>query len=288
MKKISVIIPCYNTELFIDRCMSSIAAQTIGMNHLEIICINDASTDNTWLLLQKWEQLFPDNVILISLDSNRRMGAARNIGLNYASGDYVSFVDSDDWLETDYFEKLYKPMIQSNCDVAACGFKRDSSDTLTYFDRHTCSEAPNSHLILADKDSTTGQILIQKVLGKAAWAKLIRKDFLLKHGIFFPENLVYEDNLWITLLHIYAKKIYVTDQPLYHWFINSNSITMSKNVDHHADWITIQMMKWHEYEQRGLFQKYREELEYDFLCDAAGFLSVLISRFDEKSEAKRS
>ncbi len=96
MKKISVIIPCYNVSSYIDRCMRSITGQTIGMDKLELICVDDASTDDTWEYLQKWEQL--------------------------------SFVDADDWLEPDYFERLYAPAIGGRYDVVCCGFIRDASE----------------------------------------------------------------------------------------------------------------------------------------------------------------
>lgn len=280
MKKISVITPCHNTALFIDRCMTSVTTQTIGIENLEIICIDDASTDDTLHRLQTWEQRFPDNIILIPLDSNRKPGAARNIGLSYASADLVSFVDSDDWLEPDYFERLYSPMRQYGCDVVSCGSKRDSSKTRTGFTENSSSHTAEDRLITASTEEITKQLLKDRTMGKAAWGKLIRKTLLTDHAIFFPEDLVYEDNFWIPLLHIYTKKLYVIESPLYHWFVNLDSITLSKNVDFHTDWITIQMIKLHEYERRGLFQKYREELEFDLLTDAAGFMSLLISQYD--------
>lgn len=120
-------------------------------------------------------------------------------------------------------------------------------------------------------------------MGKAAWGKLIRKNLLTDHSLFFPDNLFYEDNFWTPMLHIYAKKVYLIEKPLYHWFVNVNSITLSKNVDFHVDWIAIQLMKQREYERRGLYQQYGEELEYDFLSDAAGFMAVLLSRYEEPS-----
>ncbi len=79
--KISVIIPCYNVGNYIDRCMASIAVQTLGVENLEIIFIDDASTDDTWERLQRWEKRFPDNILLIHSDVNGKPGAARNIGL---------------------------------------------------------------------------------------------------------------------------------------------------------------------------------------------------------------
>lgn len=121
MKKISVIIPCYNVAAYIDRCLMSIEAQTMGMEELEIICIDDASADSTWVHLRKWEQMYPENILLIQQKVNRRLGAARNLGVRYASADWIAFVDADDWLEKDYFEKLYVPAAHYKCDVVVCG-----------------------------------------------------------------------------------------------------------------------------------------------------------------------
>lgn len=130
MRKISVIIPCYNVASYVDRCITSIVVQTIGIDNLEIICIDDASTDHTWEHLQKWEQKFPENILLIRQEVNRRQGAARNVGLQYASADWVAFVDADDWLEPDYFEQLYAPVTQFECDVVSCDWRRDVSSSL--------------------------------------------------------------------------------------------------------------------------------------------------------------
>ena len=107
MSKVSIIIPCYNVSEYIDRCLESITVQTIGVDNLEIICVDDASTDDTWDKLQQWEQRFPEQIILIHCKTNGRQGTARNIGLEYASSPWISFIDSDDWIEPDYFEKLY-------------------------------------------------------------------------------------------------------------------------------------------------------------------------------------
>ena len=96
MKKISVIIPCYNAQAYIPRCLHSIFSQTIGMETLEIILVNDASTDHTLDILLQFENKFPDSVIVVNLEQNIRQGGARNVGLSYASGEYVAFLDADD------------------------------------------------------------------------------------------------------------------------------------------------------------------------------------------------
>jgi glycosyltransferase involved in cell wall biosynthesis len=107
MFKISVIIPCYNVEAYIDRCLESVMSQTIGLEHLEVIAVNDASTDRTLEKLYQWERRFPENIMVITYEKNIRQGGARNIGLQYASGEYIGFVDADDWIDSAMYQKLF-------------------------------------------------------------------------------------------------------------------------------------------------------------------------------------
>lgn len=97
---------------------------------------------------------------------------------------------------------------------------------------------------------------------------------------FFPENMVFEDTFWCPMLHIYAKKVYLIKEKLYHWFVNPQSTVRSKNQDFCADWITVHFIKWEEYEIRGFFQKYREVLEFDFLRDAIQIISSLCECYE--------
>lgn len=282
IRQISIIIPCYNAAPYIDRCLASIQAQTFGMDKLEIICIDDASTDNTWEYLKKWEQRFPEQILLVHLETNGRQGTARNIGLSYASADWIAFVDADDWLEPDYFERLYEPAANYGCDVAACGYKEDFSDSLTYFQQEQRAGAKNN-CYRADTEEETKSWLRYKILGYGPVAKIIRKKLLTDFQLFFPENLVYEDHYWVPLLHIYASHVYVTEEKLYHYFMCPHSTIHSRNTDYHVDWLTVQMIKWTDYHKRGLLEKYPQELAYDFLQDAVGFVKMLILRHDHPS-----
>ncbi len=280
MRKISVIIPCYNVASFIDRCMTSVVAQTIGMDALEIICIDDASADDTRNCLLRWEQLYPDHILLIRQEVNRRQGAARNIGLFTASSEWIAYVDADDWLEPDYLERLYKAAVQYSCDVAACSWRSDRSDSLVYFEQEPESQ---EQYITADTKEITKQMLMNKGLSIAAWGKLIRRDFLVDHEIYFPEGLTYEDEYWMPLLHIYAVNICFVNKPLYHYFVNNGSVLHSENMDYHMDWLTVQSMKWADYHKRGILQEFREEMEYDLLYSTVNLLGRIIYEHDRQS-----
>ena len=279
MKKISVIIPCYNAARWINRCMTSVVTQTIGIRNLEVICVDDASTDDTWECLQKWEQLYPNDIVLIQQEVNRRQGAARNLGLQYASADWIAFVDADDWLESDYFECLYGPTVRYSLDVVACGFIRDTSNGSS---SNGVRRQGKEQYIVADTKEVKQLLLRYKSLGPGTWAKIIRKGLLIKNRIFFPDNLVYEDHYWVPLLHIYAMNIFIIEEELYHYFWNPCSTVLSRSQEHHLDQLTVQIMKWKEYDDRGLLGVYHKEIEYDILWYAVtSFMKTIILFWDE-------
>ncbi len=275
-KKISVIIPCYNVERWVDRCLTSIVEQTTGIEELEIICIDDASTDGTWERLQEWEARYPKDILLIRQKVNRRQGTARNIGLQYASAEWIAFVDADDWVEPDYLELLYHPALELGCDVVCCGSVRDSTEVLTYFSKSDRTiEGKKDHFIAVDTDVTKKMLIRTQGTTTGSCASLIRKDLLIEHGIFFPEDLVYEDRFWPPLLYSYVRGICFVEKRLYHYFSNPCSTVYSEDNAHLLDWMTVQLMKWREYGRRGLLEKYRDELEYDALCDAVKIMTML-------------
>lgn len=280
MAVISVIIPCYNVSPYIDRCLTTITSQTIGVEALEIICIDDASTDDTWQRLQVWESRYPDNIMLIHCDENSRQGTARNIGLSYASADWIAFIDSDDWIEFDYFEKLYQITQLVTCDVVSCQNERDFSTSMTFFENRKTEK--EDRLMVIDTVEKRKLFFNLQSAGFAAWGKLIRKSLLIDHQIFFPENLAYEDSYWGPLLHFYITRVYLIEEKLYHYFVNTASTVLQKNADYHTDWLTVQSMKWEEWVRRGFLDDYREELEYDFLCTCyLGFLKIIFLRYTE-------
>ena len=199
-KKFSVIIPCYNVSAYIDRCMTSVIRQTVGMDDIEIICIDDASTDATWICLQQWEKQYSENVMLIQLESNRKQGTARNIGMCYASGEWIAFVDADDWLEPDYLEQLYGPAIKYECDIVSCEILQDVSDTLTCFDEVARTGEMKEQYIVMDTGKTRNLLFKDHLLDGGVPGKLIRKSFLIEFDISFFEDLVYEDVYWSALV----------------------------------------------------------------------------------------
>ena len=282
MPLISVIIPCYNVSSYIDRCLTSIVTQSIGLEALEIICIDDCSTDDTLEKLQLWEQRYSENIILIPCKSNGRQGTARNIGLQYASGEWISFIDSDDWIEPDYFEKLYQVTNDLDCDIVVCQAERDSSDELTFLEDRSTSE--KSRYLVIDSIEKRKIFLIFRSMNYLAWGKLIRSSFIFDNHMSFPEHLTYEDTFWGSMLHLYAEKVFILEEKLYHYYVNPSSTVLLSDSDHHMDLLTVQSMLWQEWQKRGFFSDYKDALEYDFLRSCyLSFVKVIVFRFKTPS-----
>ena len=116
------------------------------------------------------------------------------------------------------------------------------------------------------------------------WGKIIRRQILEDNDIRFPDQITYEDAYFEALLHFYVERIYILEEQLYHYFVNQNSTILSKNADHHTDWITVQIIKWNAWKERGLLELYREELEYEFLWSCyLGFIKLLGFRYETPS-----
>ena len=289
-KRVSVIIPCYNVEKYIDRCLNSITHQTIGMDGIEIICVDDCSTDNTVLRLKEWEKLYPDNLIVVLSEQNGRQGRARNIGLEYASAEWISYIDSDDWVDDNYFEMLFEAVTDDDYEIVGCGHIRDDgTGCKNIYEKETereseeiCENLKGKNIICIDSEEKRRRAIMLAPIKYNAWAKIISKDFILKYNLFFPENLTYEDAFWGSILHFYIKKACILNVNMYHYYVNDSSTVLTKNSNHHLDCITCQSMLWDEYFKRNLYEKYKYEIEIEHLysCFLAG-LKAAIYRYEK-------
>ena len=262
-KLISIIIPCYNVENYIDRCFASLLAQTVGFDRLEVILVDDCSADHTWDRLTAIEAAHPDSVMIVHCDENGRQGRARNIGLQYASAPYVSYVDADDWVEPDMYEKLYDRMTACDCDIVMGQLWRDSGQPGQSLPPKLTGQADRLFEIdTAEKRRTFNACAS---MGYIVCNKLFRRDFLLHNDIFFPEQLAYEDHFFLVLMYFYARRVYVMEERFYHYFVNPASTVLSPDASHHRDVLTVNKMIWAECEARGFLTDYRQIMEYLFL-----------------------
>ena len=280
---ISIIIPCYNAVNYIDRCLQSLFSQTYPMEHMEIVCVNDASTDQTLDVLKSWEERYPENLIVIDCPENGHLGKARNIGLEYTSGEWIAFIDADDWVEKEYLELLYEASVKNGADLAGCKERRDASEGLTYItDQPGMSyEVRKFHI---DSVEERKAFFRQQPLKLYAWGKLIRKSLLMDNGIVFPEYLSYEDIVWGNMLNMCVSSAVLVDREMYHYYINPGSIVLKKNELYHMDHLTTQELMWAVLVSRGYAEEYLPELKYEYLYNGyLAMLKILAFRYDEPS-----
>lgn len=203
-KQVSVIVPVYNAERTLERCINSILNQTY--RNLEIIMVDDASTDSSRNLMLKLEQTDPDRIMAICNDENRGAGGARNIALQYARGDYLAFVDSDDYIHTTFLEKLVDELERGNHDFVDCGYFNEREDKATL---HTGRDLRGA----IDDDARCELI----AAGGYLWSKLFKRELFFDNGITFREKCILEDSETLVLLTAHARSIGAVEDTLY-WY----------------------------------------------------------------------
>ena len=198
--KISVIVPIYNAEKTLSACLGNLVHQTL--TDIELILVNDASTDQSLNILLDCERAFPDKVIVVNLEHNSGPGGARNAGLCYASGEYIGFVDSDDIPDIHMYERLYQLAITDNYDMVDGAYYNENTDTLILQTSDDCSGVLNS-----EKRSK----LIAG--GGYLWSRIFRRELFL--DLHFRENTILEDMETLMLLFMRTKKLGTTREFVY-------------------------------------------------------------------------
>lgn len=211
--KVSIIVPVYNTEKYLTKCLNSLINQTL--KEIEIIIIDDGSTDNSHQILLKYAK--KDSRINIFQQENLKQGAARNRGIEIAQGEYIGFVDADDWVDENYFEKLYYSAIENNSDIAIASIlkhkKKYNKYSVFYSNIKTANTMDEKLKICFDKK--------QKFF--YCWNKLCKASVIKNNNIKFPENIVYEDALFALKILFHANKVVSVPNTKYHYVENSNS-----------------------------------------------------------------
>ncbi len=229
MSKISIIIPVYNAELFISRCLESVCKQTL--KDIEIICVNDCSSDNTLAILE--EYLKKDNRLRVFTNiQNEGPAPSRNKGLNIANGEYIYFIDSDDWIDSDYLEKMLFAIENTNSDIVLnINIMNDYGKTSSLYVHQTFKEvAQEGESIQAVRAILDTPVVI--------WARLYRKSYLDKNNLRFVNLKACEDFVFHYITHAHTDKIYAFWGSSYHYVIRNESITGQTKVNKNQDlWI---------------------------------------------------
>lgn len=271
--KISIVIPCYNVSSYLDRCWASLKSQTIGIDSLECIFVNDGSTDDgkTWKKLQDLELDAPNCVMIVNLDENVGLGEARNIGISHASGEYLEFLDADDELSLDACQRLYDIASQNDTDIIQFNHLYILGDKK----RSSGSSAENKLYSITTKDDRVPFLNSTKVT-YGCTNKLYKMALIQEANVKFPAHVKYEEPLFVYPLFLYAKKIYLLNEELYYYYLREGSIVTSEIGKKILDHPNVQLMLL-EYllSRKQLFNEYKDIIEIYFLwtfyCETINF-----------------
>lgn len=256
--KLSIIVPVYNmaSDGKLEYCLNSLVNQTI--DDYEIIAVDDCSTDDSLTVLKDFERRFSDKFHAVHSDVNRRQGGAKNIGIKLAKGDWIGFIDSDDWITPDMYEKLINRAEESGADLAGCDY------CLTYEHSMKIGQVvPNN-----TKDQSGILDIAKKrsliLDGGSLVVKIFRRSMIIENELWFPENIFYEDNAVGNSYLVLAKHFEYIEEPMYYYYQHDDStvhtITQERCENRMAAGrIILDEAKRHKY-----FDDCRNELEYSF------------------------
>ena len=217
MPKVSIIIPVYNVEKFLPRCLNSLTNQTL--KDIEIICINDGSTDNSPKILEEYKN--KDNRVVVINQENSGVSASRNSGMKIAKGEYIGFVDSDDWVDLDFFEKLYNSAIKNGADIAVGGIirtKPNKRTTLLEFPKEEIMEDIYRKIELAD--------IFEHCY---VCGKIYKTEKIKSLNILFEEGRIYEDMIWLPQILYSLTKMVAVPNTYYYYWRHANSLVRIQN-----------------------------------------------------------
>lgn len=270
---ISVIVPIYNVEKYLDICIESIVNQTY--KNLEIILVDDGSLDNCSQICDKWAE--KDKRIVVIHKKNGGLSDARNAGLNIATGEYIGFIDSDDWISKSMYEMLIKEMKKYNCDIIECGINYINDENGRIIRTTDCR---NKHIF--NVDEAMFELVNEKLLHQVVWNKLYRKECI--NGFLFKFGKYNEDEFWTYRIIHKSKKVMCIPNKLYFYRQRGDSIMgnfSEKNLDALES----------RYERLIFFKKYypnlvsNEQLRQIYLC-IYFYQKVLSINIDKKARKK--
>ena len=244
--KVSVIVPVYKVEQYISKCLDSLVNQTL--EDMEIIVVNDGSPDNSEKIIKDYAKKYKN--IKYLKKENGGLSSARNFGLKHATGEYIGFVDSDDYVDKRMYQMMYEKAIEASADLVVCDLN------YVYEDKE---EKAYSNI----KTDTTDIKSIMNNIYPAAWNKLYKKE-LFDNEVYFKEGVWYEDVEFIYRLLPYVNKIGVVHEHFYKYIQRENSIirTIDKRLYNYIDnWNGILEF----YKKRDLYISYKKELEYSYV-----------------------
>ncbi len=257
--KLSIVVAVYNLEEYLPRCLDALVNQTL--NDIEILCVDDGSTDSAPQIIDEYEKKYPQKVKAFHKENGGEF-TTRNYGLERATGEYVSFVDTDDYVEPNWAEKLYNTAKENDADLAVCGFERIDLKTnkviaknMTKMGNRTIQINPNDDIIA--------------FINPAPWNKIYRREML--KDIRFSSFRGFNDMIFLLSSYVYVTKIAFVPDVLYHYYLRYDSQIHNVNID------DIKNFKKYLLELKEFYIKHNKYEEMKQILDLLAFIHLGIS-----------
>ena len=271
MPKVSLIIPVYNVQDYIEKCLDSVVNQTI--DDIEIIIVNDGSKDKSKQKIENYLEKYPKIKYLEK--ENGGLSDARNYGLKFATGEYVAFLDSDDYVEKNTYEEMYNLAKKEKSDMVECDF---------------IWEYPNKIREDIGVLYSSKKEMIEKAR-VVAWNKLIKRNLIVENNLEFPKGLRYEDVEFTYKLIPHIKKYTYVDEILLHYVQRENSIANVQN-ERTAEIFEILDNVEKYYKQNNLYNEYKDAMEYNYarylLCSSLKRITKIPNKEKRKELLEKS
>ena len=242
MPEVSVIVPVYNVEKYLEKCLNSLVNQTL--ENIEIIIVNDGTKDNSEEIIKKFIEKYPQKIVYLKKE-NGGLSDARNYGMPYAKGEYIAFLDSDDYVEKDIYKEMYELAKKENSDMVECDFLWEYPNKI----REDIGQVYNGKREMLEK------------VRVVAWNKLIRRSILEKTQIQFSKGLRYEDVEFTYKLIPHLNKVSFLKKPYIHYIQRENSIINVQN-ERTKEIFTVLDNVIDYYKENNFYNEYKDELEY--------------------------
>lgn len=263
MAKVSIIVPIYNVEKYLNKCLDSLINQTL--EDIQIILVNDGSVDNSGQIAKQYAQKYKEKILYLEKE-NGGLSDARNYGIPYATGEYIAFLDSDDYIEKNAYQEMYEKAKEEDSDYVECDFiweypnktKVDKKIICNYIGKDIENqELPANEKILIDRKQMLSFVRV------VAWNKLIKRKIIVENNIQFPKGLRYEDVEFTYKLIPHLNKISYVNKPFIHYIQRQNSIVNVQN-ERTAEIFTILENVINYYKENKIYEEYKTELEYNY------------------------
>lgn len=254
--ELSIIVPVYNmmAENKLKNCLDSLVKQDV--EDMEIIAVDDKSTDDSLALLESYSERYGRRFVTLASPVNRRQGAAKNLGLQKACGQWIGFVDSDDWVAENMFSSLLKKAQETGADIVGCDYLLTDE-----IGKETGTVSRNN---TEDQTGLLNEEKYKKLLlhPGSMVIKIYRRQIFEEQRIRFPEGIFYEDNAVAVLPLLYASRFERVEKPLYFYYQHNGSTVHKTDVSRCEDRMRAMEIFQEELTRRGFSEKYREEIAF--------------------------